>query len=29
MDAVGPAAQHKLFKASEIDSAPGLEPRTA
>lgn len=28
MDAVGPAAQHKIFKASEIDSAPGLEPQS-
>ena len=26
MDAVGPAAQHKLYTSSEIDSAPGLEP---
>ena len=25
-DAIGPAAQHKLYKPSEIDSAPGLEP---
>ena len=25
-DAVGPAAQHKLYKPSEIDQAPGLEP---
>jgi hypothetical protein len=25
-DAPGPAAQHKLYKPSEIDSAPGLEP---
>ncbi len=27
MDAVGPAAQHKLYKPAEIDSAPGLEPQ--
>jgi hypothetical protein len=25
-DAFGPAAQHKLYKPSEIDNAPGLEP---
>jgi hypothetical protein len=25
-DAIGPAAQHKLYKPSEIDKAPGLEP---
>jgi hypothetical protein len=25
-DAPGPAAQHKLYKPAEIDSAPGLEP---
>lgn len=25
-DAIGPAAQHKLYKPSEIDQAPGLEP---
>ncbi|MBO9649449.1 MAG: DUF3883 domain-containing protein [Variovorax sp.] len=25
-DAPGPAAQHKLFRGSEIDSAPGLQP---
>lgn len=25
-DATSPAAQHKLYKPSEIDSAPGLEP---
>jgi len=25
-DVPGPAAQHKLYKAAEIDSAPGLEP---
>ena len=25
-DAIGPAAQHKLYKPAEIDSAPGLEP---
>ncbi|MDM0024550.1 protein NO VEIN domain-containing protein [Variovorax saccharolyticus] len=28
-DAIGPAAQHKLYKPSEIDSAPGLEPLLA
>lgn len=26
MDIGGPAAQHKIFKPTEIDSAPGLEP---
>jgi len=26
MDAIGPAAQHKLYKPTEIDSASGLEP---
>ena len=25
-DALGPAAQHKIFKPSEVDQAPGLEP---
>jgi hypothetical protein len=25
-DAIGPAAQHKLYKPSEVDKAPGLEP---
>lgn len=25
-DAIGPAAQHKLYKPAEIDTAPGLEP---
>ncbi|RZL67914.1 MAG: DUF3883 domain-containing protein [Variovorax sp.] len=25
-DAIGPAAQHKLYKPAEIDQAPGLEP---
>lgn len=25
-DAIGPAAQHKLYKPSEINQAPGLEP---
>ena len=25
-DALGPAAQHKLYKPSEVDQAPGLEP---
>ncbi|CAN7304684.1 DUF3883 domain-containing protein [Variovorax sp. LjRoot84] len=25
-DALGPAAQHKLYKPSEVDKAPGLEP---
>jgi hypothetical protein len=25
-DALGSAAQHKLYKPSEIDQAPGLEP---
>jgi len=25
-DAPGPAAQHKLFRGSEVDSAPGLQP---
>lgn len=25
-DVPGPAAQHKLYKGSEVDSAPGLEP---
>lgn len=25
-DPIGPAAQHKLYKPSEIDQAPGLEP---
>lgn len=25
-EAIGPAAQHKLYKPSEVDKAPGLEP---
>lgn len=25
-DAIGPAAQHKLYRPAEVDSAPGLEP---
>ncbi|MDB5879594.1 MAG: hypothetical protein JWQ41_3008 [Variovorax sp.] len=29
MDAGNPAAQHKLYKPTEIDSAPGLEPMLA